>query len=438
MTGIHPEQSGGRSATRPRLAAVIVVAATLVIAVATLRPGPWGPTESRLCLICGQYGTMDALLNVLLFVPLGVGFGLTSVKPARAVAVMIAYSIAIEALQLRIIPGRDASAGDVVTNSLGGALGCLLGMSWPAVVAPAARSATRLAAGWLGIWVLAQILVAYSFVPSPTAPPYYGQIDRPRGFSRPAFPGDVLAASVSGLPLARGALADAPRLASLVSSDSGARFHVLARSGGPVAGRAEIAVISGPGLVRIAGVEQDGAAVVFGVRTGADRLRLRTYRYRLPEIFRSGDSRLDTVVVEGRFTRRVVDVSATARGERRARQFVPRLSQGWILFTPMRVYVDDDAAEVLVSILFAALLIAPAGWWMAFAVAGRARPRLAAGAMVLVVTAGGLAVIPAAFGLQPSLWWEWVAVLTGATLGIAAGAAARGRTTRDAARRGSA
>lgn len=430
MTGIHPDRHGGHSTTRPVIPAAVLVAATIVIAAVTLRPGPWGPTQSRFCLICGQYGTVDALLNVLLFMPLGVGLGLMSVKPARAIVVMIAYSIAIEALQLRIIPGRDASAGDVITNSLGGALGYLLGMSWPAVLAPAARSAARLAGAWLGIWVLAQVLVAYSFVPSPTAPPYYGQIDRPRGFSRPAFPGNVLAATVGGLPLARGALPEAPRLASLLSGDSGATFRVLARSGGPVAGRAEIAVISGPGMARIAGVEQDGAAVVFGVRTGADRLRLRTYRYRLPEVFRPGSSGDDSVVVEGRFTRRVVNLSATVGGERRARQFVPRLSQGWILFTPLRVYVDDDALEVTASLLFTALVIAPAGWWIAFAVAGRARARRVAAVWLLLVVACGYGLIPGTYGLQAAQWWEWGAALTGAALGIVTGAGMRRRFAR--------
>ena len=57
-------------------------------------------------------------------------------------------SLTVELLQLRLVPGRDASLSDLVSNTASGAIGATLGSALPGWVTPsAARARTLLAAG---------------------------------------------------------------------------------------------------------------------------------------------------------------------------------------------------------------------------------------------------------------------------------------------------
>ena len=71
----------------------------------------------------------DIVLNVVLFVPLGVGAALRFGLERMAVTVLgaLALSFAIEVSQALEAAGRFASATDVVTNTSGAALGFALG-----------------------------------------------------------------------------------------------------------------------------------------------------------------------------------------------------------------------------------------------------------------------------------------------------------------------
>src|SRR5713101_9526749 len=105
---------------RQRRAGLALTAAALaVIAVATLVPQPSeAPSVAQIpiwCLVCGQFGTIDALLNVALFAPLGAGLLLLGLPLRRAVLIGAALSLAIETTQYFAIAGRDASLGDLLT-----------------------------------------------------------------------------------------------------------------------------------------------------------------------------------------------------------------------------------------------------------------------------------------------------------------------------------
>src|SRR3954463_8783585 len=105
---------------------VWIIAASLVaIALLTLTPAPLATRTPHFCLICGSFGTVDAALNIALFVPLGVGLALIRSPAKWSLLGVCILSIAIELTQLAI-PGRDSTIGDVVFNTLGGALGYLL------------------------------------------------------------------------------------------------------------------------------------------------------------------------------------------------------------------------------------------------------------------------------------------------------------------------
>lgn len=420
-----PDPHPPRGTNRSTMGWWITAVGATAIALATLRPGGLGPTNNHLCLICGPAGGVDAVLNVLLFVPLGFGLALAHVRPARTASLVLAFTLLIELLQLHIVPGRDASVGDIIANSLGGGAGYLTGRFCFALLRPSARSAPRLVAAWLGIWLAMQLFVAYTFIPTLPDPPYYGQIDRPSGRTRPAFPGKVLSSTVGTERLTPGELPNAALLKRLLNREAGTPVRVVAVPRGVVSGRAELLVVSSPRVGGVVSLEQAGESLLFGIRTGAELLRLRPYEFRLRGVFRevSMPEQLDTAFLHGQFSRAQVTVGARTKDVERVRTFVPRLSQGWILFMPLRTYIDDDFIEFAASACFLVLLMAPAGYWAYFARSTHRTPlisrdHLVSAAVYFIVVVGGLAVVPLAFGLRPAAAWEWAFVAGGTIVGF--------------------
>jgi glycopeptide antibiotics resistance protein len=84
------------------------------------------------------YGTLEALANVAFFVP--VGALLAAVFPRRLLWVALLLAMALSGLielgQLLLLPARFASWGDIIANSIGGAMGA-------AAVAAARRHRSR-------------------------------------------------------------------------------------------------------------------------------------------------------------------------------------------------------------------------------------------------------------------------------------------------------
>ena len=117
-----PTRSLGARAAR----AFIFIAAALVL-VATLYPMESAGDGGNIgCLICGDRGLADAIVNVVLFMPLGAAAALTGRSTFAALALGAALSGGVELAQISLIPGRDASVGDLVFNTLGAAAGVAL------------------------------------------------------------------------------------------------------------------------------------------------------------------------------------------------------------------------------------------------------------------------------------------------------------------------
>src|SRR5450432_3811762 len=140
-----PQKSFGKAAW---------IAGLLFIAALTLTP-QFAATKSppSLCVLCGERAGLDTVLNVLLFIPFGFGMRLAGMSRRRAFAIGLVTTITVELLQL-VIPGRDTSLGDIITNSSGGLIGILCADIWRVVLIPSRRDATRLAIGWTLLWVL--------------------------------------------------------------------------------------------------------------------------------------------------------------------------------------------------------------------------------------------------------------------------------------------
>src|SRR5688572_27824066 len=167
---------GGARRARGRQAGILIaVLAVGAIAVLTLRPGPaYVPSLPPGCIICGEYGAADAILNVLLFVPLGLGLGLMGMRSGRALLAGMVLSLLIETWQI-ILPGRDASLGDLITNSTGALLGAVLARRGPILVAPSQRQSRWLYAAWAVGVLIMLASVALLFSPSLPHSVWYSQ-----------------------------------------------------------------------------------------------------------------------------------------------------------------------------------------------------------------------------------------------------------------------
>ena len=125
-TGIDLATWGRDVARAPQKALGIAttVLALVFIARLTLRPlGNSLPTQFDVCIVCGSTGTANFLLNIALFVPLGVGLRLCGMRRWTAWTLSLLLTVSIEALQFYVVPGRDSDLGDIIANSTGAAIG---------------------------------------------------------------------------------------------------------------------------------------------------------------------------------------------------------------------------------------------------------------------------------------------------------------------------
>ena len=95
---------------------------------ATLTPRYYeqaGEKSFSFCFECGDTDRSNAVLNTLLFIPLGLIAGRRGVLTSIAIGASV--SLGIEVTQLWI-PGRFSNLADIVWNSLGAGIGASLGL----------------------------------------------------------------------------------------------------------------------------------------------------------------------------------------------------------------------------------------------------------------------------------------------------------------------
>jgi hypothetical protein len=142
-----------------RRGALIAILGLALIAALTLTPQPQNIEQAAQtplwCLRCGDLAGMDIVLNVMLFAPLGFGLRLAGWPRRRVLLAAFATTFCVELTQYFFIPGRDATLGDIVTNTTGGLVGLVLAERYPLLLWPERRLArwlTGLAAMvWLGL-----------------------------------------------------------------------------------------------------------------------------------------------------------------------------------------------------------------------------------------------------------------------------------------------
>ncbi len=393
-----------------------VGAALGAILVVTLRPGLDSlVVEPTACILCGDQGTADLILNIVLFVPLGIAVGMLGIGYRKIFLMALLLSAGIETVQI-LIPGRDPSWGDLVANTLGALVGGTLARSrvvlFDSNTSRAAKRSLVAAVIVLGVFVGTGLLLQ----PDWPATTYYGQWTPDLGHLD-RYEGEVLEARVGNLSIPSERLPSSDEVRDALRARSVIRVTAVA---GPTTKRvSSIFSIYDDRQRELLLVGPQGDDLVYRHRTLAARLRLDQPDIRVRDgmttILR-GDTLQVVVIPGGRATcieikrRRECDLGFT-------------LGSGWSVLLYSEAF--SETVVRLLGIVWMAALVFP------FALLARHHP-VTYGAAALLVAA--LLVVPARVGLLPTPPLEW----GGATLGVAAwvslrivlGAAARkkGRT----------
>jgi hypothetical protein len=395
-----------------RLGVLLTVSGSAAILGLTLFPIPGQAVFSArtplFCLICGEHGGADVLLNLLLFTPLATGLGLLGSSWRRVVAISGSLSFAVELLQYFVVPGRDASLSDLLTNTAGAAIAAAIAPHLGRLLAPDRVLARRLFVGSVALWLGVLALSAIAIMP--WVPPGRLRNDCTRGLqSADDFSGTVRSVVLNGVMLPCDAeLIGAPPLWVALSRGE-ATLDVVALSGSPTARRRLILAVRVPrgNLVVLA---QDGRSAAFSYPTLARRLRLYSPILRSPKAFPP----MEGIPVElhaGIHDRRMW-ISSSHAGKRRRVEVALSPYQGWSGLLPWGIQVGRRLR--LATAFWIGCLILPAAYW-----AGFIRNPVLGSAGVAAALAAGLWALPSLTGYPPAHWSEWLGGFVGAALGWA-------------------
>lgn len=397
----------------PRVAVALVLVA---IAALTLRPAqPAATALPLLCLACGELGGVDVVLNVALFVPLGIALVAAGTTWRRAVLVATLLSFGIEGLQFSVIVGRDASLSDWLTNTAGATLGALMATHWRHILSPPPRMARI--ASLVAAAATSGILAATAALLRPAIPPMglWGQWT-PQKLHFEPYSGAVHAFQINGIAVPYGLVPESDPLRSRLLTGQ-TRAHVEFTAGRPTSRLSAIARI-GSSFQEVIFLGADGNDLVF--RT---RLAVRDWKLRLPGIALPNALPPEgepAVAEAGLLDRHWYATVITARGA--VYRSVPfAISLGWTFLLPFDHALSP--ADAGISALWLALLAFPAAYWGACG--GTTRPRLRTprdgfnawwGGAMLILAAGVFA-IPRLAHFAPAAPLEWLALAAGGIAG---------------------
>jgi hypothetical protein len=431
MTAPRTRQARRRRArVRRRVGRLLALVGALLVALATLTPqgNRVNPDVGHWCVVCGRLGGADVVNNVVLFVPLGLGLGLAGMHRLRALAVVLAATTCVELLQATVVSGRYATISDVLTNTVGGALGWLLATRRARLLRPSPHAARYLAAGAGATWLAVLLGTAWALQRDASTGPASAQPVPPAPTSYSWFHGRVPRATLDGATVST---ADAyPVSVTRALPATGTRVDAWITPTATAQPRlAYFVVVYDADRRAQLMIGQHGRDLVFHTQ-----LRTADARLRQPSIVVSNAfPEPDAVARDSAVAATVLHVYGETRGhawvagierDGRVAEHALRLAptHGWALFAPFVHGLDARAPWFTGAWLWALLL--PAGYWAARCGAPRAdapRTWVAAAAMGLLLVVG-LALLPALAGFGSARWSEWAASTAGIACGWAAGA----------------
>lgn len=385
----------------------MTIAASLLIAGATLIPQSGSPHVPIFCFRCDEFGFTDFLANIALFVPLGVGFALLGWRLAVSTSVGCAATILIETLQISVVTGRDPSFRDVLANTAGTILGWLLVYAIPAGVRARKGSATRLAFVGALAWLTLQGVGAWLELPSLPNAAYWGQWAPDLGGMR-QFRGDLRSVEVNGAAMPTGQIASSDALRDDFRRQ-GLHVRISATADSMARQLAPIAAIYDGQSREVFFVGETDGWIVFRARRRAADLHLRNPGIRAPFPARPGEP----TQIDGSFVARELRLSAATKANTSTAAVEVGPWTIWAHVIPLSLVLDRST--IVLSALWTALLLIPLGFWLArveWPVAARA-------ATAIALISAGLGGIPYLAGesAPAAIWAASVAgLLSGAVL----------------------
>lgn len=224
------------------------------------------------CVLCGEAGVADVLLNVLLFAPLGIAARALQLPRWRVFAVAVVLTIAIETTQWFLLVGRDGSLGDVLANSAGAVLGWLAYSPLCRMARPTRALARR--GTWMVFAVATLVWFTTGFGLQPSlseATPWVGQVQH-------HWPGhDAFAGTIEWVDINGVAVPNDPIASPLPPHDTVALHIALTRSGAPLPRRraSMVRIVDANGHPQVA-ITASGADVVTEMQLRASRWGFHT------------------------------------------------------------------------------------------------------------------------------------------------------------------
>ena len=397
----------------PTLAAL----AFLAICVATLTPSGGVTTLDFWCIACGEFGGVDVVANIVMFLPLGFALALATNRPRLTFALCVATTLMVELLQISIVPGRDASLNDLLANALGGLLGVVVAANWQTLVRPDPRPGSRLTVSWAAL--VAVVLIGTSWGLRPSFIPISLWIQRvPDRQSYEPFTGKLLSFDVDGINLPDPFPGRALRVFDHLARDTWTATAVVDTRG--LRPTRSIVVRVSEEFTSLVWIDQIGWNVTCLQKTRSGDFRFRSPRASLTDALRPADAQHSTAKLRCSRRHGALHVDVEQGGRTKAYDMALTPSLGWALLSPFSIEFDDRYR--VASALWLAALVFPLGyWWSSARVARRPsaerRPIRALGGLaslaVVVALVGGLVLAPRAFAIATASWWEW-AVTAGA------------------------
>ncbi len=335
------------------------------------------------CILCGSRGNADALVNVILFAPLGLGLAMMGRTGFRWIGYAAVLSATIEFAQL-VIPGRDPSLGDVWFNTLGAAIGQIaahIGRRW---LVSDDRSAARLSVAASAAAILVYGLTARLLAPIFPSSAYYARwsanIPQLEWYHARGLRG-----TLGSIPLRAGEIPQSAEVRRLLLD--GAPLHIEAIAGPPVRALGPLFVIVDERGREVLLIGPDRDDLVLRYRTRAARWRLDQPDLRLRGAL-AGIARGDTLSIDARLEAGGTCLLLNGTG---TCHLGYTIGSGWALLL-FPEHFPPWLQQLLGSAWVGAFVI-PVGLW------ARKRPETLLAAVILVV---GLFGLPARTGLLPT------------------------------------
>ncbi len=386
-----------------------------LIGVATLTPGE--PSLSQLpalCLLCGEAGLTDFILNVVLFLPLGVAMRASGYQWSTTFLAVVLTTLAVESGQLFVISGRDASAGDIVANTIGGTLGSALFPALVTAARPSPALAKVLTRGALASWLIVLAATLFLWATAPSDRRYVTTTHPPRPDTK-AFRGFICEILAGGASVAEGSVVGDQSRANDDASFSDLAVEVVPTSAQPDRA-ALVALMTGAGTPELE-LWLYGREPYFAVRTRAGLLRLRELMVGAGAPIGEGApehqcSDVDRRArIEGRRERNALILSAVEGGEVHVAAISRTVTSGWRFLYPFRPPSTPWISGLLAGLWIGAFCL-PIGYWLAF----RRDPLLSSFEIGFAMVAA-LAFLPSVTDAVTTPWNDWLAVIFSALLG---------------------